>query len=153
MHFVLLFLAFMMGWSLVAQAAVNRNLAEHAGGAPLWASMLSAFVSAACLLLFQVAVRSKWPGRGTIQWDTLVGLDRRVAGRIQRASTRAPGRPLGDRAPLCGHHHRAADLLVARRSPRGARPPTPPCHPSPAVRDGLAVCRRLPRSALGAVHK
>ena len=61
MHFVLLFLAFMMGWSLVAQAAVNRNLAEHAGGAPLWASMLSAFVSAACLLLFKS--RSAQSGR------------------------------------------------------------------------------------------
>src|SRR5271166_3910396 len=152
MHFVLLFLAFMMGWSLVAQAAVNRNLAEHAGGAPLWASMLSA-----CIGRLPVALPSRGPlkvaGRGTIQWNTLVGLDRRVAGRIQCASTRAPGRPLGDRAPLCGHHHRAADLLVARRSPRGAWPPTPPCHPSPAVRDGLAVCRRLPRSALASVHK
>jgi bacterial/archaeal transporter family-2 protein len=61
MHFVLLFLAFGMGWSLVVQAAVNRSLAEHAGGAPLWASMLSAFVSAACLFFYQVAVRSKWP--------------------------------------------------------------------------------------------
>jgi bacterial/archaeal transporter family-2 protein len=61
MHFVLLSLAFMMGWSLVVQATVNRSLAAHAGGAPLWASMLSALVSAACLFLYQVAVRSKWP--------------------------------------------------------------------------------------------
>jgi uncharacterized membrane protein YdcZ (DUF606 family) len=61
MHFVLLFLAFIMGGSLVVQAAINRNLAANAGGAPLWASMVSAFVSAASLLLFQVVVRSKWP--------------------------------------------------------------------------------------------
>jgi transporter family-2 protein len=78
MHFVLLFLAFVMGWSLVVQAAVNRNLAEHAGGAPFWASMLSAFVSAACLLLFQVAVRSKWPSaaqfNGTPWWVWTGGL-------------------------------------------------------------------------------
>ena len=61
MHLVLLFLAFLMGWSLVIQAAVNRTLAEHAGGTPLWASMTSAFVSAACLLLYQGVVGSKWP--------------------------------------------------------------------------------------------
>jgi bacterial/archaeal transporter family-2 protein len=61
MHFVLLFLAFVMGGSLVVQAAVNRNLAANAGGAPLWASMLSALVSAGSLLLFQVAIRSRWP--------------------------------------------------------------------------------------------
>jgi hypothetical protein len=35
MHFVLLFLAFVMGGSLVVQAAVNRNLAEQAGYATL----------------------------------------------------------------------------------------------------------------------
>ena len=78
MHFVLLFLAFVMGWSLVVQAAVNQNLAEHAGGAPLWASMLSAFVSAGCLLLFQFAVRSKWPAaaqfNGTPWWVWTGGL-------------------------------------------------------------------------------
>lgn len=61
MYVVFLCLGFAMGWSLVIQAAVNRNLAAHAGGAPLWASMVSAFVSAACLFLYQVAVRSKWP--------------------------------------------------------------------------------------------
>ena len=78
MNFVLLFLAFVMGGSLVVQAAVNRNLAEHAGGAPLWASMLSALVSAASLLLFQVAVRSKWPAaaqfNGTPWWVWTGGL-------------------------------------------------------------------------------
>jgi transporter family-2 protein len=78
MHFVLLFLACVMGGSLVVQAAVNRNLAEHAGGAPLWASMLSAFVSAASLLLFQVAVHSKWPSaaqfNGTRWWVWTGGL-------------------------------------------------------------------------------
>lgn len=78
MYFVLLFVAFMMGWSLVVQAAVNRNLAEHAGDAPLWTSMLSAFVSAACLFLYQVAVRSKWPAAaqlsGTPWWVWTGGL-------------------------------------------------------------------------------
>jgi len=76
--FVLLFLAFIMGGSLVVQAAINRNLAANAGGAPLWASMVSAFVSAASLLLFQVVVRSKWPAAaqfyGTPRWVWTGGL-------------------------------------------------------------------------------
>jgi bacterial/archaeal transporter family-2 protein len=78
MHFVLLFLAFIMGGSLVVQAAINRNLAANAGGAPLWASMVSAFVSAASLLLFQIVVRSKWPTAaqfyGTPWWVWTGGL-------------------------------------------------------------------------------
>ena len=78
MHFVLLFLGFIMGGSLVVQAAVNRSLAANAGGAPLWASMVSAIVSAASLLVFQVVVRSKWPTAaqfyGTPWWVWTGGL-------------------------------------------------------------------------------
>ena len=75
-----------MGGSLVVQAAVNQNLAEHAGGAPLWASMLSAFVSGRQLDALSSRGPLKVAGRCTIPWDTLVGLAGRTAGRIQRAS-------------------------------------------------------------------
>jgi bacterial/archaeal transporter family-2 protein len=61
MHVILLFCAFLVGWSLVVQAAVNRRLAEYAGGAPVWATMTTALVTISCLFLYQVAVRSKWP--------------------------------------------------------------------------------------------
>jgi bacterial/archaeal transporter family-2 protein len=61
MDVILLFFAFLAGSSLVVQAAVNRSLAEYAGGAPVWATMTSAFVTISCLFLYQVAVRSKWP--------------------------------------------------------------------------------------------
>ena len=100
-----------MGGSLVVQAAVNQNLAEHAGGAPLWASMLSAFVSGRQLDALSSRGPLKVAGRCTIPWDTLVGLAGRTAGRIQRASASAPGRPPGEHTPLCGHHHRAVNLI------------------------------------------
>jgi hypothetical protein len=91
---------------------------------------VSAFASTACLLLFQVAVRSEWQAAAqfnlTAWWVWTGGL----LGAFNVLAPVLLVDRLGTALLFCGHHHRAADLLVARRSPRGARPPTPPGHPA-----------------------
>ena len=96
----------------------------------------------------QVAVRSKWPSaaqfNGTPWWVWTGGL-------LGAFNVLAPvllvgrlGTTLLFAAIITGQL--ICSLVIDQLGCAGS--PAPPSHPSPAVRVGLVVCRRLPRSAV-----